>query len=113
MRSDRDTRVVPAVHARRTVSPDPHFEAGFAEHLRAMEPPALADLYARFAGGESAFDETMRRIVLRAMTRAFGDGVRVGRGVLCRHAETFAIGTGVFLGDHAVLQGRFDGTCAI
>lgn len=106
-------RVVSAVHARRAAEPDPAFVAGFAEHLRSLDRAALADLYARFAPGESAFDALMRRVLWRAMTRSCGDGLTVGRGVLCRHPETFEIGSGVFIGDQAVIQGRFDGTCTI
>lgn len=111
--SNGDTRTVPAVHGRRAVYPDPAFETGFADHLRGFGLAALADVYGRFTDGESPFDETMRRILLRAMARRFGDGVRVGRGVLCRHPDTFTIGNGVFIGDQAVLQGRHDGTFTI
>lgn len=108
-----DIRTVAAVHARRTVEADPDFEAGFAQHLRALGVPALADLYARYTDGASAFDATMRRILLRAMVRELGDGAQVGRGVSYRHPDTFSIGSGVFIGDQAVLQGRHDGTCTI
>jgi acetyltransferase-like isoleucine patch superfamily enzyme len=108
-----DVRTVPAVHGRRVVEPDPGFETGFAAHLRGLDRAALAELYGRFAVGESEFDATMRRIVMRAMARGLGDGVRIGRGVMCRHPETFTIGSGVFIGDQAVLQGRFDGACVI
>jgi acetyltransferase-like isoleucine patch superfamily enzyme len=111
--TDNAVRTVPAVHGRRLVEPDPPFERDFAAHLRSRAPETLADLYGRFANGESEFDATMRRIVWRAMCRTFGDGVRIGRGVLCRHAETFTMGQGVFIGDHAVIQGRFDGSCTI
>jgi acetyltransferase-like isoleucine patch superfamily enzyme len=112
-KSDRGMRTVPAVHARRPVEPAPAFETGFAEHLRAASPQTLADLYSRFTLGDSDFDETMRRIVLRAMAARCGDGLRIGRGVLYRHPETFTIGSGVFIGDQAVLQGRFDGSFTI
>lgn len=111
--TEKHGRTVPAVHARGAAAPDPRFEREFAAHLRTGGAETLAALYGRFANGESEFDATMRRIIWRAMSRAFGDGVRIGRGVLCRHAETFTIGTGVFIGDHAVLQGRFDGSCVI
>ena len=74
---------------------------------------ALLELYGRFAHGESEFDAMMRRATWRALARSFGDGVQIGRGVLCRHPETFEIGSGVFLGDQAILQGRFDGRCVI
>lgn len=111
--TDNSVRTVPAVHGRRAVDPDPSFERELAAHLRSRIPETLADLYSRFAAGESEFDAMMRRIIWRAMSRTFGDGVRIGRGVVCRHPETFAIGSGVFIGDYAVLQGRFDGSCTI
>jgi acetyltransferase-like isoleucine patch superfamily enzyme len=95
------------------VDPDPSFQVEFAAHLRGLGPAALAQLYSRFSDGDSDFDERMRRILLRAMTRSCGDGVRIGRGVTYRHAETFSIGRGVFIGDQVVLQGRFDGSCTI
>ena len=74
---------------------------------------ALLELYGRFAHGEAEFDTMMRRATWRALARSFGDGVQIGRGVLCRHPETFEIGSGVFFGDQAILQGRFDGRCVI
>jgi acetyltransferase-like isoleucine patch superfamily enzyme len=77
------------------------------------EPRALLELYGRFAHGESDFDSVMRRAICRALAKTFGDGVHIGRGVLWRHLETFEIGSGVFIGDQAVMQGRFDGRCAI
>jgi acetyltransferase-like isoleucine patch superfamily enzyme len=111
--TENPVRTVPAVHGRRAVEPDPPFEKEFASHLRSHAPETLADLYGRFAAGESEFDAMMRRIIWRAMSRTWGDGVRIGRGVVCHHPETFAIGSGVFIGDYAVLQGRFDGSCTI
>jgi acetyltransferase-like isoleucine patch superfamily enzyme len=111
--NNSDARTVPAVHARRTVEPDPAFEVGLAACLRAMDPVSVRELYGRFTDGEGEFDVMMRRVLWRAMTREFGSGVRIGRGVVCSHAETFAVGSGVFIGDQAVLQGRFDGSCTI
>ena len=111
--SDTVGRTVPAVHGRQEIAADPVFERDFAARLRAMGASVVADLYGRFAGGDSAFDEIMRRVLVHAMVRSCGDGLRVGRGVLFRHPETFSIGRGVFLGDGAVLQGRFDGSCTI
>jgi acetyltransferase-like isoleucine patch superfamily enzyme len=111
--TDNAVRTVPAVHARRVVQPDPSFEREFAAHLRGRAPETLPDLYGRVAGGESEFAAMMRRIIWRAISRTFGDGVRIGRGVVCRHPETFAIGSGVYIGDYAVLEGRFDGSCTI
>jgi acetyltransferase-like isoleucine patch superfamily enzyme len=102
------------VHGRRAVTPDAAFELGLAEHLRStLDAAALSALYSRFAGGGTDFDATMRRAVLRAMSRGFGDSVQVGRGVMFRHPETFSIGSGVFIGDQVILQGRFDGRCEI
>ena len=39
--------------------------------------------------------------------------VRIGRGALAKHLETFEIGDGVYVGEQAFIQGRFDGTCVI
>jgi acetyltransferase-like isoleucine patch superfamily enzyme len=112
--SDVVSRTVPAVHGIRIVEPDPPFEHGLAQHLRANhDAAALAELYGRFVAGEGEFDALMRRALMRALTRAFGDGVRVGRAVVFRHPETFDIGSGVFIGEQAVIQGRADGTCSI
>src|SRR5262245_8975844 len=104
------SRTVPAVHGRRTVTPDPAFETGLVEHLRTVhDAAALAELYGRFVHGESEFDALMRRALLRAMARVCGDALRVGRAVLFKHPETFAIGAGVFIGEQVMIQGRFDG----
>src|SRR6186997_2513632 len=112
--ADIQDRTVDAQHGRRAVVPDPPFERELADAIRSRyEPRALMELYGRFAHGEGEFDAMMRRAAWRAMARSFGDGVQIGRGVLCRHPETFEIGSGVFLGDQAVLQGRHDGRCVI
>ena len=109
-----DTRVVHAVHGRRALTPDPPFEIGLAEHLRSThDAAALSALYSRFSDGGTDFDAMMRRAVLRALSRRLGDSVQVGRGVMLRHPETFSIGSGVFIGDQVILQGRFDGRCEI
>jgi acetyltransferase-like isoleucine patch superfamily enzyme len=112
--SGSDVRIVPAVHGRREVSPDNDYEVAFAQGLRGRySKEALLELYGRFAQGESDFDAMMRRAIFRAVARSVGDGLRVGRAIATTHLETFTIGRGVFIGDHAVLQGRFDGTCVI
>ena len=112
--ADTQDRVVEAVHGRRPVVPDPPFERELADSMRSKyEPRALLELYGRFTYGEGEFDAMMRRAVWRALARSFGDGVQIGRGVLCKHPETFEIGSNVFIGDQAVLQGRFDGRCVI
>ena len=109
-----EPRIAPAVHGRAAVTPDPAHEVALADALRQQyDRRGLLDLYARFTGGDAEFDVMMRRVLWRALASAFGDGVRVGRQVLCLHPETFSIGDGVFIGDQVVLQGRFDGCCRI
>jgi acetyltransferase-like isoleucine patch superfamily enzyme len=112
--TDRSTRTVPAMHGTREIQPDAVFERGLAEHLRTRnDARGLMGLYGRFVHGESDFDAMMRRVVLRALVRSIGDGVTVGRGVIFRHPETFEIGSGVFLGEQTMIQGRVNGTCRI
>ena len=108
------TRVVPAVHGRQELTPDPDHELGLAASLRGSHDlPRLLDLYARFAVGEGEFDAMMRRVIWRAACRRLGHGLRVGAGAGFKHVETFEIGSGVFIGAQAYLQGRFDGVCRI
>jgi acetyltransferase-like isoleucine patch superfamily enzyme len=110
----RKGRILAAVHGRAAFRKDPPFERGFAAYLRAQfSREFLVDLYARFAHGPGEFDARMRRIIWRAVAKRFGDGVRIGVGVGFKHLETFEIGDGAFIGDHAYLQGRFDGRCVI
>jgi acetyltransferase-like isoleucine patch superfamily enzyme len=112
--SDGPQRTVPAVHGRRPIEPDPPFEVSLAEHLKATHSPGgLAEIYGRFVQGEAMFDALMRRVTLRAMAGQFGDAIQVHRGVIFRHPETFSIGSGVFIGDQTMIQGRFDGRCTI
>jgi acetyltransferase-like isoleucine patch superfamily enzyme len=111
---DSSSRVIKAVHGLEEVKPDPEFEIGLAEHLRAQYgPERLLELYDRFAQGEGEFDVLMRRTIWRAMARRFGNGVRIGSGVGFKHLETFEVGDAVFIGAQAYIQGRFDGTCVI
>ena len=106
--------IVPAFYARRPLTADPAFEAGMAAHLRAEFSPAeIVVLLDRFAAGASSFDATMRRVCWRALVRRLGCDVHLGSGISLIHPETFEIGDGVFIGDHAVLQGRLGGSCAI
>jgi acetyltransferase-like isoleucine patch superfamily enzyme len=112
--TDRPAQTVSAMHGRRAIEPDPPFERGLSEYLRARhDAGGLMELYGRFVHGESEFDGLMRRAVLRALARSVGDGVTVGRGVVFRHPETFEIGSGVFIGEQVVIQGRVNGTCRI
>jgi len=108
-------RIVKAMHGAMTIpEPDPDFEVGLSRHLASTHDGLrLLELYSRFAPGLGDFDALMRRVALRALARSFGNGVKVGAGVGFKHAETFDIGDGVFIGDQAYIQGRFDGRCII
>jgi len=114
MTDDARVRVVPAVHGRRVVAPDSHDELELADRLRREHSRAeLLMLAGIHAMGDSEADARMRRAVWRALARRVGHGVRIGRGALARHPETFEIGDGVVIGEQAFLQGRFDGRCVI
>lgn len=107
-------RVIAAVHGRQELAADPAFVSGMAAHLRAAHGrDELLQHYARFAGGAGEFDALMRRILVRALARSCGDGLRVEPGAAFKHVETFEIGSGVFIGAGAYLQGRYDGTFRI
>lgn len=103
-------RVVAAVAGRRELPPDPAFETDLAQAVLAQygRTETLA-LFYRFSRSPSWLDAMMRRVCLRALVKRCGAGLQVGLGVSIRHPETFELGDGVFIGDQAVLQGRFDG----
>jgi len=110
----RSPRIVPAVHGRKRIEPDPSYEIGFARDLaRRCTPGELMSLYRRFSRGEDHIDELMRRTCVRALAKRCGCGLRIGPGVGLRHAETFEIGDGVMIGEQAVIHGRIDGRCVI
>lgn len=107
-------RIVKAVHGAQEVTPDPEFEAGFSEYLKAKyRHEALLELYGRFASGEDPLAIVLRRAIWRAVARRFGHGVQIGSGVGFKHLETFEIGDAVFIGSQSYIQGRFDGSCVI
>jgi acetyltransferase-like isoleucine patch superfamily enzyme len=107
-------RVVKAVHGVATVEPDPAEEIEQSRHLSHERTLAeLQEIYSRVLFRDSPTGAHERRVLLRAMCKSFGHGVRVGLGVLVLHAQTFEIGDGVFLGNQAFLQGRHDGRCVI
>jgi acetyltransferase-like isoleucine patch superfamily enzyme len=106
--------VMPAVHAGRAIEPDPAHETGLAAHLRGtMAPAQIAALYGRFAAGTGPFDAMMRRVIWRALARAFGDGATIAAGAGFRHLERVEIGSGVFVGEGAMVQGHARGSCRI
>ena len=107
-------RVVQAVHGLQVVAPDPADEIVESARLRASEPrEALLERYAAALWIDSATGARARRVLLRALCKAFGNGVRIGLGVLVLHPHTFEIGDAVFLGSQTYLQGRHDGHCLI
>ena len=109
-----ESRFVHASHGLKTIEPDPEVELTLTADLRRMNSPdELLQLAARHALGEGEMAERMRRAVWRAMARSFGHGVRIGRGAIGSHFETFDIGDGVFIGEQAFIQGRAGGTCVI
>ena len=111
---ERTARFVEAVHGRTKIVPDPEFEIGFTEFLRASYGVAgLGELYNRFSIGEGRIDALMRRAILRSLVRSCGSGLQVGSGAIFKHPDTFEIGNGVFIGAQACIQGRYDGRCVI
>ena len=110
----RESRLVRAVHGLQEANPDPEFEIGLSDYLRAQfERNGLLELYTRFAIGDGQFDMLMRRAVWRAVARRFGQNIHIGSGVGFKHLETFELGSGVFIGSQSFIQGRFDGRCVI
>ena len=105
---------VRAVHGVRTVERDPDEEIAFAQELRRSKSvDEILQLAAAHALGEDERAARMRRAAWRALTRRFGHGIRVGRGAIGSHFETFEIGDGVFIGEQAFIQGRTGGRCVI
>lgn len=107
-------RIVPSVHGKGHVEPDPSFEIGLSQHLKASHTrEGLLECYARFTNGDDELNSFMRRSIWRAVAKKFGNRVKIGSGVGFKHLETFEIGDGVFIGAQAYIQGRFDGTTKI
>jgi acetyltransferase-like isoleucine patch superfamily enzyme len=103
-------RAVRAVHGRREIVDDPGYEIGLSDELRsAYGREQLIALFRRFSAGSDRVDTLMRRACLRALALTFGHGVTIEPNVGVKHPETFRIGSGVFIGEQAVLQGRFNG----
>lgn len=107
------TRIVKAVHGVKPIEPDPDFEIGMADYLRQTQTrEQLLELVTRYPA-DTDFDGKMRRIVWRALSKSFGNGVRIAPNVGFKHLETAEIGDGVFFGAGAYVQGRYDGRCVI
>jgi acetyltransferase-like isoleucine patch superfamily enzyme len=107
-------RIVQAVHGRQPPLADPAFEVEMAYDLaQRCSPAEIMALFRRFNQGADHIDYLLRRTCVRALARRCGDGLRVEPGVGLRHVETFEIGDGVVIGEHAVVYGRFDGRCVL
>jgi acetyltransferase-like isoleucine patch superfamily enzyme len=107
-------REVPPTFGSKEVSPDPVWERGFSSWLKESESPQrLRELFATYRSGEDNLSAVMRRVLMRAVCRASGDGLQVGPDVVLKHPETMEFGSCVFIGAQAMIQGRFDGTCHI
>ena len=109
-----EARIVRAVHGRREQPLDPNYHEEFVADLRRTYGNAgLLELYGRFAVGDGFIDAMMRKVIWQAISRRCGAGLQVGSGAGFKHPETFEIGSGVFIGAQAYIQGRYDGTCRI
>ena len=107
-------RIVKAVHGVAAVQPDAADELKESADLRATESmEQLLTRYSAVCYDDSTAGARARRVVLRAICKSFGNGVRIGIGVLVLHPHTFEIGDAVFIGNQTFLQGRHDGRCVI
>jgi acetyltransferase-like isoleucine patch superfamily enzyme len=112
--TEKRSRVVKAVHGVQHIETDPPAEVAESMKLRETEVrETLLERYSAAAQVDSAEGARQRRVLLRALCRSFGNGVRVGIGVLVLHPHTFEIGDAVFIGNQTFLQGRHDGHCVI
>jgi acetyltransferase-like isoleucine patch superfamily enzyme len=108
------SRVVKAVHGVQAVQPDAADELKESADLRATDTKEqLLARYSKACYEDTAAGARARRVVLRAICKSFGNGVKVGVGVLVLHPHTFEIGDAVFIGNQTFLQGRHDGRCVI
>ena len=108
------SRVVRAVHGLEQVTPDPADEIAESDDLRkTLERDAILERYAAALWIEGQKGQRARRVILRAVCKTLGHGVKVGMGVLVLHPHTFEIGDAVFIGNQTFLQGRHDGRCVI
>lgn len=108
------SRSTPSVHGRSIIQEDASFEDGLADWFRShYGASALHDVYARFSFGDGKLDALMRKTIWKASARSCGSGLHVGSQAGFKHIETFDIGSNVFIGTGAYIQGRFDGTCVI
>lgn len=107
-------KITKAVWANRKITFDPSYESRFAKDLRdRFSPEERIRLYAVYKGQDCEFAEIMRRIILKSLAKSMGNDCFFAAGVGFKHPEAFAIGSHVFIGSGAFLQGRYDGRCVI
>ena len=110
-----EVRVAKAVHGGgRALPVDPEYVRDMAREFKATySTEELVELYGRFVDGGGRFDTLMRRVIWRAISKTCGDGLRIETGVGMKHAESFEIGSHVFIGTNTFVQGRFDGRLVV
>jgi acetyltransferase-like isoleucine patch superfamily enzyme len=107
-------RTVKAVHGLQEVAADPADELHESDELRrTLDRDAILERYAAALWIDGAKGQRARRVILRAICKRLGNGVKIGMGVLVLHPHTFEIGDAVFVGNQTFLQGRHDGHCVI
>jgi acetyltransferase-like isoleucine patch superfamily enzyme len=107
-------RRVAAYVATRPLTADSAEEYAQAAALRAAQmPDALLALWDQHVAGSSADAATMRRVVWRALAGKLGDSAHIGRFVCFAHLDRFQFGSGLHVGDQAILQSRHDGRCVV
>jgi acetyltransferase-like isoleucine patch superfamily enzyme len=107
-------RVVKAVHGLEVVAADPADEIAESDELRrTLEREQILERYAAALWIDGTKGQRARRVILRAICKRLGNGVKIGMGVLVLHPHTFEIGDAVFLGNQTFLQGRHDGRCVV
>jgi acetyltransferase-like isoleucine patch superfamily enzyme len=96
------------------VSHDAAWEREFSSWLKETgSPQRLQELFSTYRSGEDSLSVLLRRVLMRAICRAAGEGLQVGPDVVLKHPETMEFGNCVFIGAQAMIQGRFDGTCQV
>lgn len=108
------SRIVSATHGVRAAEPDASYELELSAELkRRFASPALQEIYQRHSTTDGFIDTILRRAAIRALLLDLGAGLSLACFVRFKHPETMSIGSGVLIGEHTLLQGRFDGRCTI
>lgn len=109
-----EIRTVPAVFGSAKMVEDPSWEWEFAAYLKKKHTPQeLLAIFSKYRNEEGSFETSMRRILIRAMSKSVGHSLQSGPGIVFKHPETMELGDAVFLGAQTMIQGRYDGTCRI